>query len=338
MVLPCSLVDSSTVTPIAFRQNIHHEFTPQIEPFRHPWLCPLGRDWRTRRAGLACADRSEVDPHLVGSGGGNRCAQGRPLSHRQASCGWPRGSYRHIRGQSPAQADLSGRSGNAEQRQRRRRRFPAGRSQGRRHGIAPGAGIRRVRFQGMGQGLCAHAHDLGAVSGAHQGRARKPAPTQEAAAGAEGSAASWAGLLKRLSLDRGRGGITPRNGGSMLGFLFRGVIVAVGLWVASVWVRGVGIDGPSTLILAGLLLGIVNSIVRPIAIVLTLPMTIATLGLFLLVINAGMVALVAWMLPGMHIAGFWSAFWTAVIVSLVSIVGSWFIGPKGKFEVIVKRR
>jgi len=124
----------------------------------------------------------------------------------------------------------------------------------------------------------------------------------------------------------------------MLGFLFRGVIVAVGLWVASVWVRGVGIDSPSTLILAGLLLGIVNSIVRPVAIVLTLPMTIATLGLFLLVINAGMVALVAWMLPGMHIAGFWSAFWAAVIVSLVSIVGSWFIGPKGRFEVIVKRR
>ena len=124
----------------------------------------------------------------------------------------------------------------------------------------------------------------------------------------------------------------------MLGFLFRGVIVAVGLWVASVWVRGVGIDGPSTLILAGLLLGIVNSVVRPVAIVLTLPMTIATLGLFLLVINAGMVALVAWMLPGMHVAGFWSAFWAAVIVSLVSMVGSWFIGPKGKFEVIVKRR
>jgi putative membrane protein len=124
----------------------------------------------------------------------------------------------------------------------------------------------------------------------------------------------------------------------MLGFLFRGVIVAVGLWVASVWVPGVGIDSPSTLILAGVLLGIVNSVIRPIAIVLTLPMTIATLGLFLLVINAGMVALVAWMLPGMHIAGFWSAFWAAVIVSLVSIVGSWFIGPKGRFEVIVKRR
>jgi putative membrane protein len=124
----------------------------------------------------------------------------------------------------------------------------------------------------------------------------------------------------------------------MLGFLVRAVIVALGLWLATGWVRGVTIDSPSTLILAGVLLGIVNSIVRPIAIVLTLPMTIITLGLFLLVINAGMVALVAWMLPGMHVANFWSAFWTAVVVSLVSIVGSWFVGPKGKFDVYVKRR
>jgi putative membrane protein len=124
----------------------------------------------------------------------------------------------------------------------------------------------------------------------------------------------------------------------MLGFLIRAAVVALGLWLATLWVPGVLIDTPSTLVLAGILLGIVNSIVRPIAIVLTLPITILTLGLFLLVINAGMVALVAWVLPGMHVAGFSSAFWTAVLVSLVSIVGSWFIGPKGRFELIVKRR
>ena len=124
----------------------------------------------------------------------------------------------------------------------------------------------------------------------------------------------------------------------MLGFLVRALIVALGLWLATVWVNGVSIDTPGTLILAGVLLGIVNSVVRPVAIVLTLPMTIVTLGLFLLVINAGMVALVAWILPGMHVAGFWSAFWTSVLVSLVSFVGSWFVGGKGKFEVIVKRR
>jgi putative membrane protein len=124
----------------------------------------------------------------------------------------------------------------------------------------------------------------------------------------------------------------------MIGFLLRAAIVALGLWLATLWVPGVRIDGPGTLVLAGMLLGIVNSIVRPIAIVLTFPMTIVTLGLFLLVINAGMVALVAWMLPGMHLAGFGSAFWSAVLVSLTGMVGSWFIGPKGRFEVIVKRR
>ena len=124
----------------------------------------------------------------------------------------------------------------------------------------------------------------------------------------------------------------------MPGFLIRGLIVALGLWLATAWVRGIYIDTPGTLILAGLLLGIVNSVVRPIAIVLTLPMTILTLGLFLLVINAGMVGLVAWMLPGMHVASFGAAFWTALVVSLVSMVGSWFVGPKGRFEVYVKRR
>lgn len=124
----------------------------------------------------------------------------------------------------------------------------------------------------------------------------------------------------------------------MPGFLIRAAIAALGLWLATAWVHGVSIDDPSTLILAGLLLGLINAVVRPIAVLLTLPMTIFTLGLFLLVINAGMIGLVAWMLPGMQVAGFWPAFWAGLIVSLVSIVGSWFVGPKGKVEIIVKRR
>lgn len=123
----------------------------------------------------------------------------------------------------------------------------------------------------------------------------------------------------------------------MIGFLIRGVIAALGLWLSTVWVNGLVIDGPKDLLLAGLLLGIVNAIVRPIAIILTLPMTIFSLGFFLLVINAGMVALVAWLLPGMHLGGFWPAFWTAIIVSVVSMIGSWFVGPKGRVQVIVKR-
>jgi len=124
----------------------------------------------------------------------------------------------------------------------------------------------------------------------------------------------------------------------MLGFLLRAAIAAMGLWIATAWVPGVSIDGPRTLVLAGILLGVVNAIVRPIAIVLTFPVTIVSLGLFLLVINAGMVAHVAWMLPGMHVAGFWSAFWSAAIVSLVGMLGAALIGPKGKVDIIVKRR
>jgi putative membrane protein len=123
----------------------------------------------------------------------------------------------------------------------------------------------------------------------------------------------------------------------MLGFLIRAALVALGLWLATAWVDGVSIDTPSTLILAGILLGVVNSIIRPIAILLTLPMTILTLGLFLLVINAGMVALVAWILPGMHVTSFGAAFWTSILVSLVSFVGSWFVGGKGRVEVIRRR-
>lgn len=124
----------------------------------------------------------------------------------------------------------------------------------------------------------------------------------------------------------------------MIGFLLRAAVVALGLWLATLWVSGVSIDNPPTLILAGILLGVVNSVVRPIAVLLTLPMTILSLGLFLPVINAAMLALVAWILPGMHLAGFWAAFWSAILVSLTSMVGSWFIGPKGKIEVIVRRR
>jgi putative membrane protein len=100
----------------------------------------------------------------------------------------------------------------------------------------------------------------------------------------------------------------------MTGFILRAVIAAFGLWLASAWVDGVSIDSAPTLLLAGLLLGIVNAFIRPIAIVLTFPITLVTLGLFLLVLNAGMLALVAWLLPGFSIDGFGSAFFAAVIV------------------------
>jgi putative membrane protein len=123
----------------------------------------------------------------------------------------------------------------------------------------------------------------------------------------------------------------------MVGFILRAVIAALGLWLATRVVPGLTIDTPQTLLLAGLLLGVVNAIVRPIAIFMTLPATILTLGLFLLVINGAMLALVAWILPGFKIATFWVALLGAIIVSIVSWLGSRFIGPRGKIEVLRRR-
>jgi len=122
------------------------------------------------------------------------------------------------------------------------------------------------------------------------------------------------------------------------GFIIRALISAIGLWIATRWVSGIRIDNAGTLVLAGLLLGVVNAIVRPILVVLTLPITIFSLGLFLLVVNTAMVALVAWMLPAFHIyGGFWSAFATALIVWIIGWLASWLIGPRGRIDVNVRR-
>ncbi|MBV8877239.1 MAG: phage holin family protein [Gammaproteobacteria bacterium] len=115
----------------------------------------------------------------------------------------------------------------------------------------------------------------------------------------------------------------------MMGFLLRAVITAIGLWLATQWVPGVYVDNVGTLIGAGLLLGLVNAIIRPIAFILTLPITLLTLGLFLFVLNAAMVALVAAILPGFHAPWFMPAFLTWLIVWLTGWVGSWLIGQRG---------
>jgi len=124
----------------------------------------------------------------------------------------------------------------------------------------------------------------------------------------------------------------------MAGFVLRLLVVALGLWVSSEIVTGIHVQGFWTLIGAALVLGLVNAIVRPIAILLTLPATIVTLGLFLLVINAGMLALVAWFFDDFTISGFWPAVFGSIVISIVSWLASWFIGPRGRVEVIVTRR
>ena len=123
-----------------------------------------------------------------------------------------------------------------------------------------------------------------------------------------------------------------------MGFLIRALIAALGLWLATRWVAGITVDDAGTLILAGFLLGVMNAIVRPIAIVLTFPITIVTLGFFLLVINAAMLALVAAFLPGLHIAGFGAALLGALIVSITGWIGSMLVGSRARVEFYSNRK
>lgn len=124
----------------------------------------------------------------------------------------------------------------------------------------------------------------------------------------------------------------------MIGFILRLLITAAGLWLADFLFSGIRIDSLGTLAIAALLLGIVNALVRPLVVFFTLPLTILSLGLFLMVINAAMFGLVAVLLDGMHVAGFFSAMFGWLIVSLTSTIASWYVGPKGRYHVMVVDR
>ena len=103
-------------------------------------------------------------------------------------------------------------------------------------------------------------------------------------------------------------------------FLLRLLLNALAVMTAAYFVPGLTLTGPGAALLAGLVLGFVNAIVRPVLFVLTLPFTLVTLGLFLFILNAICLALTAALVPGFGIAGFWAAFFGALIVSLVSWV------------------
>jgi putative membrane protein len=124
----------------------------------------------------------------------------------------------------------------------------------------------------------------------------------------------------------------------MRGFLVRMLITAVGLALAAWLVPGISVSGPGTLLLAAVLIGFVNGFVRPVVVILTLPLTLVTFGLFLLVVNAGMFGLVAWMLGGFEVSGFFAALLGWLITSIFAWFASSYVGPKGRYEVMVVDR
>ena len=114
----------------------------------------------------------------------------------------------------------------------------------------------------------------------------------------------------------------------MLRFIVQFLVTALALWLAAQFVTGVGFADTTSLLLAAFLLGIANAVVRPILTFITFPLTIITFGLFLLVVNAAVIGLVAAFLPGFAVDGLWAGIGAAIVTGVVSWIAGWFIGPR----------
>ncbi|MFZ4777158.1 MAG: phage holin family protein [Terrimicrobiaceae bacterium] len=121
----------------------------------------------------------------------------------------------------------------------------------------------------------------------------------------------------------------------MVAFLIRWFVTTVAVFVAGKIVPGISCEPIGALLGASLLLGIINAFVRPLLLLLSLPFIILTMGLFIFVVNALLLMLVSTLIPPFHVDGFWSAFFGAIIISLVSwILSSFFRTSDGRIHAI----
>jgi putative membrane protein len=97
-------------------------------------------------------------------------------------------------------------------------------------------------------------------------------------------------------------------------------------------VPGIRVDGAASALLAGVVLGLINALVRPVLVILTFPLTLLTLGLFLLVLNGICLALTAYLVSGLHVAGFGAAIVGALVISIVSWLLTAFVSDRGRIE------
>ncbi len=124
----------------------------------------------------------------------------------------------------------------------------------------------------------------------------------------------------------------------MQGFVVRWLVSALALYLTSLIVRGIEIRGLAALLFAAITIGILNAVVRPILLLLTLPLTVLTLGLFVLVVNAGMLWLAASVVKGFEVHGFWSALGGWLLMSFFTFGINLLIGDTGRIEVIHVRQ
>jgi putative membrane protein len=106
---------------------------------------------------------------------------------------------------------------------------------------------------------------------------------------------------------------------NLIPFFAQWGLTALSLWVTSFIFDGIQFDGAAALIVAALVLGFANAIVKPILVLLTLPLTALTMGLFLLVINALVLMLVSTVVSGFTISSFWTAFFAGIFISVFSL-------------------
>jgi putative membrane protein len=114
----------------------------------------------------------------------------------------------------------------------------------------------------------------------------------------------------------------------MVRFALRALCAALGFWLASRVVHGVYVSSLSSLLTAGLVLGLANAMVRPVMVILTLPLTIVTFGALLLVVNGMTVMLVDIFMGGVEITGPWPAVVAALVISLTVWICGYFIDPR----------
>lgn len=121
----------------------------------------------------------------------------------------------------------------------------------------------------------------------------------------------------------------------MQAFLIRWFITTLAVMAAAWVLPGISYSTTGALIGASLLLGIINAFVRPVLLLLSLPFIIVTMGLFILVVNALLLLLVSSLVPPFHVDGFWSAFFGAILISIVSwALSSFFRTSDGRVHLI----
>jgi putative membrane protein len=114
----------------------------------------------------------------------------------------------------------------------------------------------------------------------------------------------------------------------MIRFLVQALVTMLGLWLSAQIVPGVDFTSTGSLIAAAIILGLVNAVVRPILVVVTFPITVVTLGLFLLVVNAAMIGLTAMFLGGFEVIGLWAGVGAAIVTGAVSWIAA-LLSPDG---------